>query len=477
MKRAKIIATMGPASEDERVLLSMTDAGFDVARLNFSHSDHEKHHEYFNRIRKTGLVKERALAVLQDLQGIKIRVTDVAEGAIALKKRQRILLRPGTDLTEPGIVYITYPNLLRDIKPGHRVLFDDGLIEVVVKRRIKGSLEAVVREGGILKSKKGVNLPDSRITLSPFTDKDRDDLDFGLKIGVDYVALSFVMTEREIIRVKEYMHSRGISRPVIAKIEKPEALDHIEKILDEAEGIMIARGDLGVEIPTEEVPLVQKKLISLANARGKLVIVATQMLESMREHTRPTRAEATDVSNAVIDGADALMLSAETSTGLYPVESVRMMRRIIETTERESLRNRTHRDQLRDYFNRSEDLISFATADAAVGASEDVGAKCIVAFTASGFTARLVSKCRPKVPIIAFTPNENVYRSMSLYWGVHPFVMERLESIDEMLREVEKFLIQKKIVRRKDVVVIVAGSPLLVHGKTNFMKIHVIGSG
>lgn len=475
MKKAKIIATIGPSSESEKILLSMIKAGIDVARLNFSHSTQEKHLKNFKRIRKMSLIAERPVAVLQDLQGIKIRVSDVKEGAIVLKKGQKILLKSGTSLTYEGVIYITYPNLLKDIKPGHRMLFDDGLIEVEVKKRTKEALEAVVKEGGILKSKKGVNLPDSKISLSPFTDKDRDDLDFGLKIGVDYVALSFVMTAREIKNVKQYIVSRGASVPIIAKIEKPEALNHIDDILDESDGIMIARGDLGVEIPTEEVPLVQKELIRKANARGKLVIVATQMLESMKKHTRPTRAEATDVSNAVIDGTDVLMLSVETSTGLYPVQSVRMMRRIIKSTERHTLRNRLHIKELKGYFHHTKDLISFATADSAVRAAEDVGAKCIVAFTSSGFTAQLVSKCRPHVPIIAFTPHERVYRIMSLYWGVRPFVMRKLEGIEEMLLEVESFLINKRIARKGDVVVVVAGSPLMVHGKTNFMKIHVIG--
>ncbi len=236
MKRAKIIATIGPSSESEKTFLSMMKAGTDVARLNFSHSTQEKHLENFKRIRKVSLIAERPIAVLQDLQGIKIRVSDVREGAIVLKKGQKILVKSGVSLTYEGVIYITYPNLLKDIKPGHRLLFDDGLIEVEVKRRTRDALEAVVKEGGVLKSKKGVNLPDSKISLSPFTDKDRDDLDFGLKIGVDYVALSFVMSAREIKNVKEYILSRGASIPIIAKIEKPEALNHIDDILDESDG-------------------------------------------------------------------------------------------------------------------------------------------------------------------------------------------------------------------------------------------------
>ncbi len=471
MKRAKIICTMGPATSSENILSSIIKAGMDVARLNFSHATQKEHAKYLEKIRRLSNQLGLPVAILQDLQGIKIRVGEVRDGAVLLKKGQPLLLKPGAGLSTEQEVFISYPALLRDVKPGHRVLFDDGLIKVVVTKRRRGALDAKVKEGGLLKSKKGVNLPDSKISLSPFTDKDRDDLEFGLKIGVDYVALSFVINVRDVKKIKSYINDRGANIPVIAKIEKPEALTHIDAILDVADGIMVARGDLGVEIPAEEVPIVQKELIAKANQKGKLVITATQMLESMREHSMPTRAEATDVANAVIDGTDALMLSAETSTGMYPVQSVRMMNKIIESTEKHLFRTGSMMHctipGLKD-----DDRISFAVADASVRAAEDVSAKCIVAFTSSGFTARLVSKCRPHVPIIAFTPSEVVMRRMSLYWGVRPYLMRHLESIDEMLKELETFLSKKRIAKKGDTVVIVAGSPLMVQGKTNFLKIH-----
>ena len=320
---------------------------------------------------------------------------------------------------------------------------------------------ARIKEGGLLTDRKGVNLPDSKISLSPFTDKDQDDLAFGLDMGVDYVALSFVMVANDIMKVKTWLNQRGAAIPIIAKIEKPEALQHIDSILDVADGIMVARGDLGVEVPPEEVPLIQKDLIRKANERGRLVITATQMLESMREHTRPTRAEATDVANAVIDGTDALMLSAETATGRYPLETVRMMRRIIQYTESEIVLIHKGLSSFSLKLENDEKL-SFAVADAAVRAAVDVGAKCIVAFTRSGFTALLVSKCRPSVPVISFTPDEGVLRQLSLYWGVKgvkPFLMKPMINTDEMVIEVEKALINKKMAKTGDIIIILASAP------------------
>ena len=331
--KAKIVCTIGPATSSEKVIASMIRAGMDVARLNFSHGTHEEHRRYIDSIRKWSLKLKKPVATLQDLQGIKIRIGKVEGGAVNLKKGQSVLLKPGDGITTGQTIFISYPALIKDLKKGQRVLLDDGLILLEVAGKKGDAIVAHVKEGGGLTDHKGVNLPDSRISLSSFTDKDQDDLAFGLEMGVDYIALSFVMRANDIRKVKAWLDERGAAIPVIAKIEKPEALKHIDSILDEADGIMVARGDLGVEVPPEEVPLIQKDLIRKANERGRLVITATQMLESMRVHMRPTRAEATDVANAVIDGTDALMLSAETATGRYPLEAVRMMRRIIEYTE------------------------------------------------------------------------------------------------------------------------------------------------
>ncbi len=472
---AKIVCTIGPASNNDKTLGAMIREGMNVGRLNFSHGSHEDHRDMFLRIRRTALLLGRPVCVLQDLQGIKIRVTDVENGAVKLRTGQRLKIRQGEALSNEREIYISYPALLRDVKKGQRILIDDGIIVLNVIKKGRDYLEVRVKEGGILRSRKGVNLPESRISLKPFTDKDRDDLEFGLSLGVDYVALSFVMRAREVEEIKNWMRQRGQDVPLIAKIERPEALREIDRIIALSDGIMVARGDLGVEVPTEEVPVLQKELVRKANEAGKLVIIATQMLESMREHTRPTRAEATDVANAVFDGADALMLSAETSSGLYPVQTVRMMKRIISTAEGRLFYTETG-SRLDIQKVRPESRISYAVADAALRAASDLGARCIVAFTRSGYTALLASKCKPSVPVVAFTPDERVMRRMALYWGVRPFLLEDLESTDEMVRKVDSALVENSIARHGDIVVIISGSPIVgKKGKTDLMKIHRVG--
>jgi pyruvate kinase len=333
-------------------------------------------------------------------------------------------------------------------------------------------LRTQIIEGGVLEDRKGVNLP-FRISAHAFTHKDAGDLDFGLKMGVDYVALSFVRTADDIGKVKRWLKKRNATVPLIAKIEKMEALTNIEEILDEVEGIMIARGDLGVEISPEEVPVIQKRLIELSNVKGKIVITATQMLESMREHMRPTRAEAADVANAVIDGSDALMLSGETASGRYPVDSLKMMNRIIEYTEK------GYPAVLSPFKVQGfcPSGFSEAVADAACRAAEDVKAKFIVAFTHSGFTARLVSKFRPRTPIVALTPGEDVRRRMCIYWGVSPLLLRPLSGTDEMVREVERALLSEGLARKGDRIVITASTPVLGSGKTNLLKLHTLGEG
>lgn len=472
MKKSKIVCTIGPATSSKKTLASLIRAGMDVARLNFSHGTHDDHIRYIRSIRKLSQELNKPLMILQDLQGIKIRIGKVAGGAIIIKNRQKIALKPGNDISTEDTLFISYNALLKDLKKGQRVLLDDGLIQLRVTEKKKGAVIATVKEGGTLTANKGVNLPDTAISLIPFTDKDRDDLEFGIKNGIDAVALSFVLSHHDIITVKEWMNNKNVHIPVIAKIEKPEALLHIDSILEAADGIMVARGDLGVEVPQEEIPVIQKDLIRKANEWRKPVITATQMLESMRKHARPTRAEITDVANAVIDGSDGLMLSAETSVGKYPVASVRMMRKIIETTEKKIITGTVPPD----FFNKtSEERLSNALADAAVSAACDVGAKCITAFTRSGFTALLLSKFRPSAPIIAFTPDKAVIRKMSLYWGVRPHFMKLLKNTDEMVYEVEKALMGLKLAQKGDLIVITASSPIETHGKTNFMKIHRIG--
>jgi pyruvate kinase len=409
----------------------------------------------------------RPVAILQDLQGIKIRVGLIAGGSAEIKKGGTIIIRPGEGTGDSGNLYVSYPFIVRDAKKGDRILLDDGLIQLKVTGKSRNALMTKVIEGGVITDKKGVNLPGMKIPRGTFTRKDRIDLDFGLTMNVDYVAISFVREAYDIRLVKDRLKKKGRDIPVIAKIEKPEALSNIDEILGEADGIMIARGDLGVEVPPEEVPLIQKSLIEKANRKGRIVITATQMLESMTEHMRPTRAEATDVANAVIDGTDALMLSAETASGKHPLEALKMMDTIIRYTE-------VSRDTSSSY--RQGESYADALADAACRAAEDIRAKVLVAFTHSGFTARLLSKFRPKVPIIAFTPDRAAMSLMSLYWGVVPKYMRPLDSADLLFREIEKALKRERIVRRHDRIVIIAGSPLPSQGKTNFMKLHEIGT-
>lgn len=467
IRKSKIVCTIGPASSNRETIRSLIRNGMDVARLNFSHGDHVTYKKIAKLIRDESRNLKKAVAILQDLQGIKIRVGLISSGSVELKKGAEIFLHSGKDVSSDKHIFISYPALRKDVKTGDRILFDDGLIQANVTGKTRDGLRVKIVEGGVLRDKKGVNLPHVKTTLPSFTDKDKNDLSFGLTIGVDYAALSFVRSASDVRVVKEWLKKRHASLPLIAKIEKPEAIDDIDSILDEADGIMIARGDLGVEISPEEVPIIQKMLISKANEKGKLVITATQMLESMTEHLRPTRAEATDVANAVIDGSDALMLSAETATGEYPVNVVKMMDRIIRYTESEIRPQTTdHRLQTTDF--------SGAVAEAACTAAGDIHAKAIVAFTQSGFTARLVSKFRPEVPIIGVTPYDNVKRRMSLYWGVTPMLISHVSDTDNMIQKVEKLLIASKIAKRGDNIVITAGSPLMKRGTTNLIKLHRI---
>jgi len=464
-RRAKIICTLGPSSADKKILFRMIEDGMDVARLNFSHGNHESHRKIIGIIKEGIREFKRPVSILQDLQGIKIRAGTIRGGEAELKKGSEVLILPGTGKGDGKRLYVSYPLLLKDAKKGEKILIDDGMMELKVIRKTAEGLVAKVIEGGMVKNNKGVNFPGMEVSQKSFTEKDRIDLEFGLKMDVDYVAVSFVRSSADIIAVKNYMKKKGSVKLVIAKIEKPQGLLNIDGILDESDGIMIARGDLGVEVSPEKVPIIQKELINKANKCGKLVITATQMLESMKEQLMPTRAEANDVANAVIDGTDALMLSVETSSGKYPLESLKMMNRIISYTE--------ETQKITSTYIRGNSYAD-ALADAACRAVEDIGAKVLVAFTQTGFTARLVSKFRPKAPIIVFTPSEAVLAQLPLYWGVIPRYMRALSHTDEMLREVEKDLLKGKIVKKGDRIVVIASSPLSTKGKTNFMKLHEI---
>jgi len=468
MRKAKIVCTIGPASINRKIISELVKNGMDVARLNFSHGDPATHKKVASVVRKESLAQKKIVSILQDLQGIKIRIGDTEGSSALLKAGDEVLVYPGTGTSSRKGLFVSYSALLKDVKEGDSILLDDGLIKLIVIDKNRKALRTRVVEGGILKPKKGVNLPASKTSLPTFTEKDRNDIEFGLKIGIDYAAMSFVKTAEDIERALDWAKKNNLTLPpLIAKIEKPEALENIDDIIDIADGIMIARGDLGVEISPEKVPMIQKMLINLANKKGKLVITATQMLESMTNHTRPTRAEATDVANAVLDGTDALMLSAETAAGKYPVEALRMMDMIIKYTEG------IHEQRTVSQY-RIGNTFSEAVAYGACKAAHDIGAKAIVVFTHSGFTARLISKLRPDVPIIAFTPDEKVLRRMPLCWNVIPELirLKDVESLDSefMMKEIEDSLIRDKIAETGDSIVFVASSPFL--GKPNIIRLH-----
>jgi len=467
LRKVKIVCTIGPATTPLKVINKMVRAGMDVARLNFSHGSHEQHKEAVERIRRVSSKYGLPVALLQDLKGLKIRVGRLKGGSVVLRKNQTLILTTRKIEGSSEEVPVSYRHLVKDVNPGDRILLDDGLLRLKVTGKEKGRVITKVIEGGILKEKKGVNLPGIRISGEVFTRKDREDLEFGIKLGIDYIAMSFVQTGQDIRKVKNWLRKRNADIPVIAKIENSQALDNIDDIIKASDGLMVARGDLGVELPPERVPLIQKDLIARGNAAMKPVITATQMLESMTEHATPTRAEAADVANAVLDGTDALMLSAETSIGRYPAEALNMMDRIIRFTEKS-----------KPYKHR-QDIVSNnyaqSLAESACSSAADINAKAIVAYSRSGFTALLVSKFRPSVPIICFTVDEKVRRRMGLYRGVNPFVMEFPGNTDEMISESERALLGNRLVKKGDSIVIIASSPFSLGGKTNIMKLHKVG--
>lgn len=473
MRKARIVCTLGPPTQTARALERLVEKGMDVARLNFSHGDHDSHGSLIRKIRAVEKKLRKPVAILQDLQGIKIRVGSLEGGKVALAKGQSVEIRAGSDKGDGRCIYIDYPWLIEDARPGDRILLDDGLIQLEVVITSGDCITAKVVEGGVLKEHKGVNLPGMKVSAAFFTEKDRADLEFGISMGVDYVALSFVRSADDVKEVKTWMAARGVSVPLIAKIEKEEAIGDIDRILSEADGIMVARGDLGVEMPLEEVPVFQKMLIRKANETRKTVITATQMLESMTRHSRPTRAETTDVANAVLDGTDALMLSAETSAGQYPFDAVEVMDRIISFTEERMGKG----GEGSSNAGREGSSFDFpgAVAEAASRAAGEMRARCILAFTMTGFTARLISKFRPDTPIMALSPDPAVVRRMKLYRGVIPYQVRKLASTDRMIEEVDRFMVRAGFAKEGDVVVLVAGHPIAAKSRTNFMKLHRIG--
>ncbi|MDR2142203.1 MAG: pyruvate kinase [Deltaproteobacteria bacterium] len=468
-RKTKIVATIGPASDSPEILSKMMDAGLNVARLNFSHGDHASHKATIATLR--GLAKEKGqeVGILQDLSGPKIRLGAITERR--LENGQTIKLIQGSGDCDSDTLTVNYDYLLDDVEPGSRILLADGRLELRILAKNKDSLTAEVLTGGAISAHKGVNLPESNLQIRAFTDKDKADLVCGLEAGVDFVAMSFVRHEDDLKPLRE-MINRSSSPPLlIAKIEKPQALERLQNILDVADGLMVARGDLGVEMALEEVPLIQKELIEAARKRGKPVITATQMLASMVSSPRPTRAEVTDVANAILDGTDAVMLSDETAAGQFPVESVAMLHRV-------AIRAEPHIDTLR-FMNESVDLslekMGASITKAVSILARDQKAKAIVAITQGGSTARLVAHYRQSVPVVGMTSSQTTYRQLALTWGVIPALVPACDSIMLLEQLASEFLVRNQLAVKGDVVFLTCGLPLQVSGTTNLIKLLDIG--
>ncbi len=473
MRRTKIVATLGPASDSDLKLRQLIDAGLDVARLNFSHGTHQEHAERIARVRAASEAAGKRVGILLDLQGPKIRTG-------GLKGDMPVLLQNGasfTITTEPiegdaGRVSTTYTDLPRDVEPHDRILLSDGNIELLVTGVRDNEVVTQVVQGGSLREHQGINLPGTAVSTSAITDKDREDLEFGLSQGVDFVAMSFVRRAADVQQLKDLISASGYHTPICAKIEKPQALDELHAILDVADVVMVARGDLGVEMAPERVPLAQKQIIQAAAEQNVVVITATQMLESMIQNPRPTRAEASDVANAIFDGTDAIMLSGETAVGKFPVEAIQMMHRIAVATEG-SERFGEQADILYRNANppHANSDSSLAISHAARTIAKTANVTAIVAFTQSGYTARLVSKDRPPVPIFALTPEPAVARRLALYWGVTPLLCPPVERLDDLTDYMTRTLLEHHCVPPGSRVVMTGGHPLAARGATNFIKI------
>ena len=468
-RHSKIVCTIGPATRSPRMIRKLIAAGMDVARLNFSHGTHQEHAQSIVMLRDAAAEYKKPLAILADLQGPKIRTGALAGGGtVLLRAGQKFIITIAKVLGDSTRVNTTFQPLPREVKSGDRILLSDGLIELRVERTTRSEVICQVVNGGVLGEHKGINLPGVKLHVPAITEKDRVDLRFALAHGADYIAASFVRRAEDVHLAKELVRRVKKDTPVIVKLEKPEAIDNLEQILPVSDGVMVARGDLGVEMNPEQVPVVQKNIIARAREFRRPVITATQMLESMTENPRPTRAEASDVANAIFDGTDAVMLSAETATGKYPVEAVGMMARIIAAAE--SSIHEFPRPAGQERLKVAETV-----AELVCHASRELHMKLIAVFTHSGFTARLISRYRPLVPIVAFSPEVETRRRMALLWGVTPRSIVDIKKIDALPGLAEKRLLEERLVRKGDVIGIVAGTPMGVRGTTNIMKFHVIG--
>ncbi|MBX7435349.1 pyruvate kinase [Mycobacterium sp. Y57] len=466
-RRGKIVCTLGPATASDEAVRRLVECGMDVARLNFSHGDYPDHEANYKRVRGASDVTGRAVGILADLQGPKIRLGRFADGPTVWENGQTVRITVEDCEGTHDRVSTTYKRLAEDAKPGDRVLVDDGNVGLIVEHIDGLDVVCSVTEGGKVSNNKGMSLPGMSVSAPALSEKDIEDLEFALRLGVDLVALSFVRSPADVELVHEVMDRVGRRVPVIAKLEKPEAIDNLEAVVLAFDAIMVARGDLGVELPLEEVPLVQKRAIQMARENAKPVIVATQMLESMIENSRPTRAEASDVANAVLDGSDAVMLSGETSVGKFPFDTVKTMARIITAVEENSV----SAPALTHVPRTKRGVISYAARD--IG--ERLDAKALVAFTQSGDTVRRLARLHTPLPVLAFTSLPEVRSQLALTWGTETFIVPHIETTDGMIRQVDKSLLDLGRYRRGDLVVIVAGAPPGTVGSTNMIHVHRIG--
>ncbi len=468
--KTKILATVGPASNNEETLLNLADAGANVFRLNFSHGNHEGHAKVISIIRKINKENNLSLGILQDLQGPKIRVGEVENNGVEIIPGELITITNDPVIGTSSLVSTVYQNLPNDVVSGDRILIDDGNLELVVNNTDGKNVNCTVVHGGILKSRKGINLPNTKVSAPSLTEKDIEDLAFGLENEVDWIALSFVRSAEDIFDLRRRIDEAGKNCKIVAKIEKPEALENIDSIIEATDAIMVARGDLGVEIPMQMVPLWQKKMVEKCKLACKPVIIATQMLESMIVNPRPTRAETNDVATAVLDGADAVMLSAETASGNYPVNAVKAMSTIIEHIE-------SNADVYHNLYKIPEDDKTFLSNNLILMASRisrNVNAKAIVGITSSGFTAFRIASHRPKANTFIFTRNKPLLTQLSLVWGVRAYFYESNVSTDATFMDIQGQLKADGHVKEGDIIINTASMPLKVKGKTNMMKVHVV---
>src|SRR5690242_3085474 len=470
-RKAKIVCTLGPASSSASMIRDLIRSGMDVARLNFSHGTQEEKTKLINTIREVAGSECKPVCILQDLQGPKIRTGRLKyRTPVALKAGSRVTITPRDVAGTPTVISTTFKTLAREVQPGARILLSDGLIELRVRSIQGDDVESEVVNGGMLGEHKGINLPGTIVSVPSLTEKDEKDLEFGLAHGVDIIAVSFIRTAADVQAVREKIRLARADVWVVAKLEKPQAIEHLEEIMEISDGVMVARGDLGVEMPPEKVPIIQKHVIRRAAAWRKPVITATQMLESMIENPRPTRAEASDVANAIFDGSDAVMLSAETASGKYPREAVRMMAKIVSETEAQMAAEPAHRRRSNGKLSISETI-----CESVAHAAQELDMRAIAVFTETGTTARLISKYRPFADIYAFSSIPAVCNRVNLLWGVKPVEAPHTPATDSMVRSAERLLLDHKFVERQDIIGIVAGTRS-TSGSTNFLRLHVIGS-